>query len=131
MTSTKETAERRKHKRFKVQAGAFAVLRPQWPYSTKLGQVIDMSMGGLAFRYIDTEGETSGPCELDIFTADSNFYLHEIPFKNISDFEMDNVPSLASIRMRRCGLQFGELTQSQIFDLEYFIQNHATGEGDV
>ena len=93
-----------------------------------MGKIIDMSMGGLAFRHIDTEEETSGPCELDIFLSDSNFYLHKVPFKNISDFEIYNVPSLSSIRMRRCGLQFGDLTPDQIFDLEYFIENHTVGE---
>jgi hypothetical protein len=93
-----------------------------------MGKIIDISEGGLAFRYINTEDKTSGPCELDIFLSDGNFYLNKVPFKNISDVEMDNVPSLASIRTRRSGVQFGELTQSQIFDLEYFIQNHTVGE---
>ncbi len=93
-----------------------------------MGKIIDISEGGLAFRYINTEDKTSGPCELDIFLSDGNFYLNKVPFKNISDVEMDNVPSLASIRMRRCGLQFGDLTPDQIFDLEYFIENHTVGE---
>ncbi len=49
MTDTKQRVEQRKHKRFKVLEGAFAALRAPWPHSTRLGQIIDIGMGGLAF----------------------------------------------------------------------------------
>jgi hypothetical protein len=120
--------ERRKHRRCKVQEGAFAVLRPQWPYSTKIGQIIDVSIRGLAFCYIDTEEEMRGPCELDILLSGREFYLHQIPFKDISDIEMHNETPFSSIRTRRCGLQFGELMPSQMNDLKYFIENYTIGQ---
>ena len=51
----KELMERRKHKRFQVQDSVFVVLRAPWPRSAKVGQIIDMSRHGLAFRYIAGE----------------------------------------------------------------------------
>ena len=81
----KEMVERRKHKRFKVQGSAFVVLgAPPWPHSTKVGQIIDMSMHGLAFSYIADEGQSNSSFELGIFLADNSFHLRQIPFETIS-----------------------------------------------
>jgi hypothetical protein len=119
--------ERRKHKRFKVQNGAFAVLgAPPWPHSTKVGQIIDMSMGGLAFSYIAEQEPSNGSFELGIFLADNSFRLRKIPFETISDLEIKKGP-FNSITMRRSGVQFGELTPNQISQLKYFIRNHTIG----
>jgi hypothetical protein len=85
-----------------------------------------MSMSGLAFRYIPREEPSSGPSELHIFLA-GNAYVYKVPFKTICDQEAEQVPS-SFLTMRRCGVQFGELTQSQIAQLEYFIQNYAMGQ---
>jgi len=116
--------ERRKHKRFKVQDSAFVVVgAPFRPHSTKVGQIIDMSMGGLAFGYIADEDRSNASSELGIFLADNSFHLRQIPFETISDLKTNRVP-FSSISMRRSGVQFGELTHDQISQLEYFIQNH-------
>ena len=120
--------ERRKHKRFQLQNGAFAVLRAfSWPHSTqKLGQIIDMSMGGLAFSYIAEQEPSNGSFELGIFLADHSFHLRTIAFETISDLETNGVP-FSSITMRRSGVQFRELTPKQISQLKYFIRNHTIG----
>ena len=123
--------ERRKHKRFKVQGSAFVVLgAPPWPHSTKVGQIIDMSMHGLAFSYIADEGQSNSSFELGIFLADNSFHLRQIPFETISDVKTNEVP-LSSITMRRRGVQFGELTHNQISQLEYFIRNHTISNVEV
>jgi len=117
----KELAERRRHKRFQAQEGAFAVVRPE---STKLGQIIDISQGGLAFRYTVTGARANGAFEVDIFLAGDGFCLEKIPIKTVSDLKVPKKFSNGSLPMRRCGVQFGELTDNQIAQLEYFIQNH-------
>lgn len=128
----KEMAERRKDKRFEVRNGAFAVLRASsWPHSTqKLGQIKDISMGGLAFSYIASEDLSNGSVQLSIFLVKNRFHLRKIPFETISDLETDEVP-FSSITMRRSGVQFGELTPNQISQLKYFIQSHTIGETKV
>lgn len=124
MTKGKEVVERRQHKRFQVQDGAFAVLGP---YATGIGPIIDVSMGGLKFSYVVGEEPLNGSFELGILLAEHSFYLTKIPFKTIWDEEVKDVP-LGSLRMRRCGIRLGQLTDQQISQLEYFIQNHTVGE---
>jgi hypothetical protein len=118
---SKERIERRKHKRFQAEEGAFVVVRPQF---TKLGQIIDISRGGLAFRYTLTGGEMSGSVELDIFLTGDGFYLERVPFKTVSDLKMPKKLSPRSLPMRRCGVQFGDLTHFHISQLAHFIENH-------
>ena len=117
--------ERRKHRRFQVENGAFAVLGGlSWAHSTqKLGQINDIGMGGLAFSYIASEEVSDDSVELNIFLAENRFHLRKIPFKTIWDVETEKVP-FSSITTRRSGVRFGELTPNQISHLKHFIRNH-------
>ncbi|MBW2567554.1 MAG: PilZ domain-containing protein [Deltaproteobacteria bacterium] len=123
MSVAEKLVERRKHNRFSVSKGAFVALRPHYG---KIGQVVNISMGGLAFTYMADE-ERPSSFELDIFLAGGSFYLQEVPFGTISDFHNDGMP-LSSVKMRRMGVQFGDLSPHQVSQLEYFIQNHTEGE---
>ena len=120
----KEPVERRKNRRFLAQEGAFAVIGPEF---TKLGQIIDISRGGFAFRYIVTGSQENGAIEADIFLAGDGFYLEKIPIKPIWDLKVPKKFSNGSLPMRRCGVQFRDLTHHQRSQLEYFIQNHTLG----
>ena len=128
---------RRSHRRFKVKDGAFAVL---YQDSSKLAQILDISMAGFSFRYSDSQfidNDRSGHAFLyhddsrkvnnfsnfDIFLVDSGIYLDRIPCKIVSDFELEEMEFSNSFSMRRCSIQFDELLPEQISDLEYFIQN--------
>lgn len=128
VTKKKELSDRRKHRRFQVRDTAFVVLKAPWPHSTKVGQIIDISMQGLAFRYIADEGRSNGSSELEIISADHSFYLDKVPFNTISDSKTDNDVPFSSIEMRRSAVQFGDLTSNQISQLEYFIWNYTTSE---
>ncbi len=119
----RQVEERRQHKRFQLPKGAFVGLAP---YDTKVGQIIDMSLGGLAFRYVGMEEPLHG--ELDIFLSERDFYLGRIPFKTVSDFEMDSSAASSAVTMRRTGVQYKKLTQFQISQLQYLIQNYTLGE---
>jgi hypothetical protein len=121
--------DRRKHKRFQVKNGAFAVLSAiSWPHSTqKVGRITDISMGGLAFGYIASEEPSNISVELSIFLADKRFDLRNIPFETIWDVETKE-DSFSSITVKRTGVQFGGLTSKEISQLEYFIQNHTMTE---
>lgn len=121
----KELVDRRIHKRFKVQDGALALLRAN---IRKVGQIIDISRGGLAFRYMSNGERLNGSFELDILLANNGFRLEKVPIKSVSDFEIANETSFSSITMRRLCAQFGELKHNQISQLEYFILNYTTGK---
>ena len=126
--NTKGLVERRKHKRFEVLDGGFAVFMPDWSHFAISGKIIDISRDGLAFLYLTNEDRSNAPFELDILSAYHGFWLGMLPVKTISDFEIADEGIVGSITTKRCGTQFGELTQKQMSQLEYFIGNFTVGE---
>jgi hypothetical protein len=120
-----EVVERRRHKRFQAGEGAYAAVRPQYD---KIGQIIDVSRGGLAFRYMVSGSREDASSELDIFLIGDGFHLDKVPFQTVSDEEISERLSPSSQKMRRCSVQFGELTQMQILKLKEFILNHTVVE---
>jgi hypothetical protein len=121
--SGKERVERRKHKRFQVQGGAFVGLGPHFE---TVGPIMNVSLGGLGFRYIGSE-EPNGSY-LDMFLTDEYFYLRNIRFKTIWHMKTVNKAPSDSLTMRRTGVQFKKLKHNQRSQLEYFIENYAIGE---
>ena len=121
-----EQVERRKHERFKVDNGALVLLG--WYYE-KVGRLIDISEGGIAFRYSHNEEEQKGS-DLAIVLSETNFYLDEVPNKTISDLELaDKIPT-ASITARRRGVQFTNPTAHQKSQIEFFINNYTNQEAE-
>ena len=116
--------ERRKHKRLRVPRNAYVLLRP---HDAEVGRIIDISPDGLAFDYAGSEEVSNELSELDILITDNGFRLNKVPCKTVSSVQIYESPS-GSIRKKRCGVQFGGLTQSQRSQLTHFIQNHTTGE---
>jgi hypothetical protein len=125
MSSIKEFINRRKNKRFKVPNDAFAVLRP---HSAKIGQILNMSTGGLAFNYIDKGKDECNSKLMDIFLAEDGFYMDKLPVRTvfaekINPFYNDG----SSITINRCRVQFGELSQKQIAKMKCFIPSNPKG----
>ena len=129
MTKRKGFADRRQHKRFQVHGGAFAVLRPRsdiWGQVIDIvGQVADISEGGLMLRYIAGQNRSHEPFKLDIVVAGDSFRLDNIPFRAVSDMDMGDSLSFRPTTMRWQSVQFGALTYDQKAQLQYFIQNYA------
>jgi hypothetical protein len=118
-------AERRKHKRFRPEEGTYAVL--SGPVS-KMGQIINISRGGLAFRYIDIGDRPRESCVLDILRENNSFRVENVSFKIISDLDASKDFPFSTIPMRRCGGQLTGLSDRQICDLEHLIEGFAEGE---
>ena len=115
--------ERRKHKRFKAAQGAYAVLGPE---KSKLGQIKDISMGGLAFQYLADEARPNGAGELDIIIRQNNYSIKNIPIQTVSDFELTRENAFSTIRLRQQGVQFGKLTSDQTSQLEFILKHHTS-----
>ncbi len=144
MTHKKEFIERRKHKRFKVKSGAVAAMirtSPTKPDQTKdmsmgenslattplyihMGQIINISKGGLAFRYIDSEDESRESFELDILFAQNSFYFKNAPFKTVWVSGAVSNPSFSPLKTKQQGMQFGKMVPLQIHLLDYFLQKY-------
>ena len=125
MSDIKMSDERRQQKRFIAQEGAFAALVDK---ESRLGQIKDISIRGLSFRYIDSHEKLDNADELKIILGNQGLYLDRVPFVKISDFEIESEFSFSTIKMRQIGLQFGDLTAEQKKQLERFIQQHTIGE---
>ncbi len=106
--------ERRQFQRYSAPESAFAVLRAG---CEKLGQIKNISKGGLAFEYIsDQNHQTTLDCEsigeIDIIISANGSSLCGIPCKIIHDGDV--VPDhsiITSVQMRRCGIQFKDLKE--------------------
>ena len=125
MLDRKLPDERRQQKRFKVQDGAFAALVAQ---ESRLGQIKDISIRGLSFRYIDSNEKLENADELKIILGNEGLYLDNVPFKKISDIEIESEYSFSTVKMRQIGLEFGELTTAQQNRLNQFIEHHTIDE---
>ena len=76
MNSGTERSEKRSHTRFPVQDGVVAVPRSSL---TKIGKVIDISIGGLAVRCPSEGSWLNGSGEIDLLLLDNEYYIHKIP----------------------------------------------------
>ena len=130
--AVKDTTERRGHRRFKVNAQAFAVFRPEF---RKVGRIGDISQGGLSFEYIDTAGagkeaadstETLPSLELDIFVKDNSFYVSRLPIVVVQENSLDNVSDTQGQDpvSKSCHVQFQDLSSRQKNQIDFFIENH-------
>jgi hypothetical protein len=126
MNDKKILVERRKFRRFRVKHPAFVVFNTQ---PTKLGEILDVSMNGLSFRYmVDSEELVNQSRELDILYGDDDFYLDKLHFRTVADRMTNNGLPFSTMIMRRRGVQFCELVEAQQSQLEYFIKHNTSGE---
>jgi hypothetical protein len=115
--------ERRKFTRFRTQDDAYAALRAN---NTKVGKISDISLNGLAFKYLSERVCDEMFNHVDIFLSDNGFHLHGVPCVIVCD-EKECVYDPQGISLYRCGLKFVELNEEQGNKLEFFINNYTTG----
>jgi hypothetical protein len=89
------------------------------------GQIINISRSGLSFRYFPGEGQSNQPGELDILFADIRFYVENLPFKTISDLDVDSEFAYSSLKRKLLRVRFGKMDSHQKAQLDYFIENCA------
>jgi hypothetical protein len=110
--------ERRKHKRYNVKQGAFAAL----PSIYLIGQIKNISMGGVSFACIASGPKCYRIPVLEIFSKDKNFYLRKIPFNVVSEFYVENHVPCSSLQMKQISGEFAELTEPQKAQLDFFLK---------
>ena len=117
--------DRRKQTRFKAVNGAFAAVRQK---SNHLGQIKDISFGGLAFTYLANEGATNGARVLDIFVTKHQLYIKDIPFQLVRDTQVEKENPFSTVPVRQQSVQFGALSENQKSQLIHLMQYHTVGE---
>ena len=118
----KDVTERRVHLRYRVSEGVFAVLNASM---LMVGQVIDVSMGGIAYIYIANEKSPQGSFTLDILISGEGYHLRSVPCRIISDTPALSAYSFTSVPMRRQGIQFETLGQKERARLRELIRTYS------
>jgi c-di-GMP-binding flagellar brake protein YcgR len=83
-----------------------------------MGEIIDISMGGLSFRYSSDKALPKGSLALDLLCVDNGFQVARLPAKTVAE-------SLLAGEVRRCGVQFDRLTNRQVSQVRHFIRTYA------
>ncbi|MBW2108023.1 MAG: PilZ domain-containing protein [Deltaproteobacteria bacterium] len=124
MTHQNTDHDRRERARFKLKPGTVVLLGRQWPHSTIVGEILDISTDGVAVQYVGDEPAQQEPCELGIASTERHTYLGRFPATPVSDFTMAKIP-FGSLVPRRLALRFGPLDPDQTADLENYIKENA------
>lgn len=124
MMNSRVQSESRNHVRFRAREGIFVMLKPSHSH---VGRLIDISMGGLAFDYVVDDVLPKPPAEVEIFVKGGIFRMSGIPCKAIWA-ETTNQGRITVIRKRKCGVEFGELTDDQKAQLKAFLETFTDGE---
>jgi hypothetical protein len=124
LTDEAKWKERRVHRRYKVKTQVFAALASH----CLIGQIKNISKGGISFTCLASLKPDSRTFEIEIFTQDDQFHLREIPFKIVSELDVeDRIPS-SSLQKKQINGVFLELTDSQVSQLEHFLKNFIVAE---
>lgn len=128
-SKTPDLSEKRIHPRYSVDFASFAIFRLD---NTVLpGLIVDISMGGLAFFYLDGENWPTDLSErYTLFGEDCS--IDDVPLIVVSDLEV-NAPGNPAYdyliakdsrrtKVRRRGVQFGSLSERQERKLKALIQ---------
>lgn len=123
MSNRKEAPEKRKHKRFKVKKGAFAVVISK---NKTVGQIKNICKEGLSLQYIDNGEPLSGSVGIEIFSMTKDFYLKKLSAKVVRDSEVVGAVPLSSVPMRETVVQFEAMKANQRKMLDCFIRKYTT-----
>jgi hypothetical protein len=114
--------DRRQSKRHKMKDVAFAVLTSG--SDEELGQIVNISRGGLAFEYFVGSKLVNDAKYLNIMLVKSEVNINKIPVRTICDFEIKNDLPFSTIAKRQQSVCFEMLTEEQKNLIDILIQHH-------
>ncbi len=100
---------------------AFAVMRS---HPAKIGQIVNISMGGLVFQYAQEAQGSAKPSCLDILLADCRYYLDNLTFEMVADVPSSCEFEFDSVKTGLISVKFKNLTAVQKKQLTHFLKNH-------
>jgi len=118
--------ERRKENRIKIKGGGFIT---DGNSSKKIGRIVNISRGGLAFHYLDTTFMPEDfSCKVGVLLKEQNLFLPDILTNTISDFQVQYRTPFKNIPLRRRGIQFCSLSPWQYSQIHSAYFNLLPGE---
>ena len=126
ITDRRSEIDKRKDIRYWVKDHILVNLRSE--SKSNLGQLLDISKGGLAFYYFANAKKPKNYSELGIFPSNDDFAIARIPCKTVSDTKMINESPFGTKILRRHSIRFENLTPAQKIKMDYFLRNYTLGE---
>ena len=119
--------EQRRYSRLLPRENAFAALGRKY---ARVGKIKDISIDGLSFEYIVGEDSNYNSMQVDIFLPGNVFHLYNVPCKMVYDIEI-HIPHVNNkyvkiLTTKRCGVQFENLSEEDLSQLELFLKTHTT-----
>ncbi len=122
MASASEKIERRRDPRFRIKDNIFVAV------IGRVGSLLDISTNGLSFAVdADEHFATGKTLYLDIFGENNSFSMKDVPFQVASEVMVNPCSPFSIVIRRRYGVKFGDLSNTQKSQLEYFIQLRKSG----
>jgi c-di-GMP-binding flagellar brake protein YcgR len=117
------TAERRRYTRYISAEVKFQVFSRDVEI---FGRLVNISKGGLAFRFSSVPGETPEYRTIDITGTDpERFHLSAISCRQVYEISvLTEDQSFSGARTLRCGVQFIELTDKQEQQLDFLLDHY-------
>jgi hypothetical protein len=113
MPNSNERIERRRCRRFAVREGVIFLDSLQ-------GELIDLSFGGLAFRYAAASGAGGGEgLETGVLFGGEELFLENVALRTVSDQPLRGAGPEG---LRRRGMAFGPLSSEELAALARFIR---------
>ncbi len=120
---------RRKWKRYTIKGGSLVYLYKPGiiamgkPNLIEMGPIVDISMGGVAFQYIENKKRQVDATELAVAMPSDDYRVDSVPFETIADFEVAALPDGNRIR-NRC-VRFVNVTPYLAYRIEDFIETYS------
>ena len=118
---TRESIEKRKHKRFKVRERVFVEVSV---IPIKVGEMIDISMGGLSFQYLANGYISPKILEIKINYMPNGFSSEMMTVQTAWDDVYIPIFWTGNIKTRQRGVCFEQLNESQKSQIEHLIVNY-------
>lgn len=113
--------ESRRCRRFPVKEGVVVL-------DSVYGEIIDVSFGGLSFRYTAYDDMTTEPAEFGIIFGGEEIFFDNLPLTNVCDIVINEEGGEEAGEVRRRGMAFGDLVPEQIATLARFIRKFSLGK---
>lgn len=121
--------ERRRYPRISPLEGSYALLISE--QENKLGRILDVSEGGLAFSYLpehyDEAGNDQSEVKLTIFNTESGSFIEELAAEVVYEKSMADDVFYSTLCMMKCAVRFKDVYGYKQLQLETFLHQCSQG----
>jgi len=117
----KQVVEKRKYRRFAVNEGTLI-----FNDSTDVGEIVDISMGGLSFTCPDDPEESSSLTDISILFGENEYSTGKIKCKKVMCHGTAGFSAFSDQeKTKRYSIEFGDLNPDQRLQLNHIIQSYS------